>query len=210
VVAVTDLLWVLVTLAGIACVPVVAVAILAGALYRRIRRSRGLSRTVLRARVQVSSGPQRRIRRLRLQLRDTLDSAQAAVDMLRVSEGPRGELPRLGVRIQKEGAALDAQLRLMESEIDPAVLADEIPTAVQSVDLLTGSVRRLRSAVKAGLGGLTEGNLASLRSEVDREVAAIDAGIQQLHLLNQGSRASEPTRQRSTDRLSRQMRGQQS
>jgi hypothetical protein len=45
-------------------------------------------------------------------------------------------------------------------------------------------VHRLRSAVATGLAGLTDDSLTALRSDMDREVAALHAGVEELHALN--------------------------
>ena len=98
---------------------------------------------------------------------------------------------------------MQSQLRLMESESDVAVLAEELPAARRRVDQIVGLVRRLRSSVASGLGDLTDDTLTTLRSDVDREVAALHAGVQELHTLNGHDRLSEPRRQPSTDHLKR-------
>jgi hypothetical protein len=101
-------------------------------------------------------------------------------------------------RIQEEGVALDLQLRLMESETDSAVLAEELPAAGHRVDQVVGLVRRLRSAVASGLTGPTDVTLTTLHSDVDREVAALHAGVQELQRLNRSDERFEPTRPSST------------
>jgi hypothetical protein len=182
---------------------VVAIAVILRVLYKRIRRSRALTGAVLRARARLSWGPQQKVLKLRLRLNEILDGGQAAVDLAMRSDVPRGELPRLFRRVHTEGAALESQLRLMESENDPAVLAEEILVAGRRVDQVAGVVRRLRSAVATGLGDLTDDNIAVLRSDVDREVAALHAGVQELHALNGNDEWSDPRRQPSMHRLNR-------
>ena len=188
------LLWIFVAFLIFVVVAISAVAFIARALYRRLRRNRALAGTALRTRAGFSRGPQRRILFLRVRLAETLDSGRAAVDLAARSEGPRGELPRLFRRIQEECVALDLQLRLLQSETDPAVLAEELPAAGHRVDQVAGLVRRLRSAVASGLAGSTDDTLTTLHSDVDREVAALHAGVQELHRLNQRDERFEPTR----------------
>lgn len=198
-----DLLsWVLITLATIVLAGIVAFTVIVRALYKRVQRSRAL----LRARSRFSWGPQHEVLKLRLRLKDTLDSGQAAVDLALRSDGPRGELPRLFRRIQSEGVALEYQLRLMASETDPDVFAEGLPVARRRVEQVATAVRGLRSAVAAGLGDLSDDTLATLRSDVDREVAALKAGVQELRTLNgyDGYEGlSGPRRQLSMDRLAR-------
>jgi len=175
---------VILALASIVVVSVGATIVVARMLYKRIRRSRAVAGGVLRTRAALSRGPQREVLGLRIRLRGALDSGQAAVDLALGSHGPRGELPRLLRRIQSEGAALDAQLVLLTSETDAVVLAAELPMARRRVDDVAGLVRRLRATVAGGRGDLTDDVLLALRSEVDREVSALEAGVQELHALN--------------------------
>ena len=203
---VTGLEWVLAALAIVILLGIcgiVALVLIVRSVYRRVRRSRSVSGAVLRTRARVSRGPQRTILSLRVRLEQSLDSGQAAVDLAAHSGGPRGDLPRLFRRIQQEGVALDRQLQLMESEIDPAVLAAELPAATDRVEQVAGLVRRLRSAVASGLAGLTDDTLTTLSSEMDREVAALHAGVQELHALSRRDGLQEPTGRPSTDRHDR-------
>lgn len=195
-----DLLsWVLITLGTIILAAVVAFTVVVRALYKRVLRSRAL----LRSRARIGWGPRHEVVKLRLRLRDTLDSGQAAVDLAIGGDGPRGELPRLFRRIRSEGIALESQLRLLASETDPGVLAEGLPVARRRVDQVATAVRGLRSAVAAGLGDLTDDSLSTLRSEVDREVAALHAGVQELRALNESDGLADPRRQLSIDRLAR-------
>jgi hypothetical protein len=194
---------VLLTLAIILLLAIVAVAATLRALYKRVRRSRALTAAVLRTRARFSWGPQQEVLKLRVRLSETLESGQAAVDLALRSDGPRGELPRLFRRVQSEGARLEAQLRLMESENDPAVLAEEIPVARRRIDQVGGMVHRLRSAVATGLGDLTDDTLAALRSDIDREVVALHAGVRELRALNGNDGWSDPRRQPSMYRIDR-------
>jgi hypothetical protein len=68
------------------------------------------------------------------------------------------------------------------------------------VEQVEGLVRRLRSAVSSGLGAPSDDALDALCADVDREVAAIHAGIHELHTLNSFDGRPEPRRQ-TTNRL---------
>jgi hypothetical protein len=201
VVTVDVLTSVLLALAFICLLSIVTVAIVVRLLYKRIRRSRALTGAALRTRARLSWGAREKVLTLRVRLMEILDSGQAAIDLTVRSDGPRGELPRLFRRVQSEGVALESQLRLMESENDPAALADEVLMASRRVDEIAGLVRQLRSVVATGLGDLTDDTLTALRSDVDREVAALHAGVQELHLLNGNDGSSAPRRLPSPDRL---------
>jgi hypothetical protein len=198
VVIVDILIWTFVALLVICFVSIATVVFILRALVKRIRRNRNLAGAMLRARARFSSGPQRKVLTLRVRLGESLDSGQAAVDLAARGDSQRGELPRLFRRIREEGVALDLQLRLMESETDPAVLAAELPAAGHRVDQVVGLVRRLRAAVASGLAGPTDDTLTSLHSDVDREVAALHAGVQELQRLNRSGERFEPIRPSST------------
>ncbi|UOE44073.1 hypothetical protein [Agromyces larvae] len=182
-----------IVLLGIASI--VTVVLLLRALFRRIRRSARVERTALRARARVSRGPQRSVLALRVRLDDTLRSGASAIALTVRPEtpGPRGELPRLFDRIRDEGRVLDLQLRLMESETDASRLASELPTARRRVEQVERLVRHVRSAVASGLSGATDDTLAALDSDVEREVAALHVGIDELRVLNRRDTASRPT-----------------
>ncbi|MEC5182868.1 hypothetical protein RCH12_000298 [Cryobacterium sp. MP_3.1] len=174
---------ILIALAAIMVVSTVTVIVIARVLYRRIRRSRALNGAVLRVRTRVSVGRNHEILRLRLRLRESLASGQAAVDLAVQSGGPHGELQRLVGRLQNEGIRVESQLLLLATERDPVVLRETLPVAARRVDQITGLVGRVRSVVAAGLGVRTDDTLTTLGADVDREIAAVDAGVAELHAL---------------------------
>jgi hypothetical protein len=180
---VSELLWIFVGLVAIVAAFWVTAILILRALYRRVRRSPALRGAVLRTRAGLSRGPQRKVLELRVQLKETLESGQAAVEIAGRNGWSRGEIPRLFRRIKDVGAVLDSQLRLMESETESGVLTEELPLARQRVDEVTGLVRRLRAAVVSGLSGPTDDTLAVLRADVDREMTALQAGLQVLHAM---------------------------
>lgn len=175
---------ILLALASIIVISTVSVIVIARVLYNRIRRSRAVGHSVLRARALMSAGRQRDAFALRLRLADSLASGKAALDLARQSNSPLGELNRLYARIRSDGAAVDAQLVLLQSERDAAVLTQSVALSRHRVDQVDALVRRLRSAVAAGLGEHTDDSLATLTGDLDREIAALDAGLRELHALN--------------------------
>ncbi|MET0713348.1 MAG: hypothetical protein ABWY57_00415 [Mycetocola sp.] len=179
-----ELGWLLLTFGSTVVVTNVALVVAIRSVYKRMRRNLAINGTTLRFRARLSSGPQREVLKLRVRLKETLDSGQAAIDLAVRNNGPRGELPQLFRRLQGEAARLDSQLQLLESERDFGVLAQMLPTARQRVDQVVQLVRRVRSAVGSGLEETSDDSLNALRSEVDREVTAVRAGMQELHELN--------------------------
>ncbi|MEV1131718.1 hypothetical protein [Agromyces sp. NPDC049794] len=186
------LLWVFLAFLFMVVVAMTTAFLVVRAIIRRLRRSRAVGGAVLRTRARLSHGARGRVRRLRVRLHDTLDSGRSAIELADGGDGPRGELSRLFRRIRQEGEALDRQLRLMESETDAAVLAEDLPGAADRVEQVAALVRRLRSAVASGLGDLSDDSLTTLRSDVDREVAALHTGVEALRALNRRDALFEP------------------
>ncbi|MET0974414.1 MAG: hypothetical protein ABWX82_01930 [Leifsonia sp.] len=197
----TTLFWILVGFAAIVVASIATVVLIARAVYKRIRRSHTVNGAVLRNRARFSWGQQRRILGLRVRLRQSLDSGRSAIDIAVRSDGRRGELPRLFRRIESEGLVLDTRLRLLESETDASALAAEIPAAELRVDQVADMVRRLRASVASGLGDPGDDSITGLRSDIDREVAALNAGVVELRRLNGHDAPVTPIRQQSPDRL---------
>lgn len=185
---------VLIALMIIVALSVTTVILVVRAIAKRIRRSPAVGGAVLRTRSRLASGQRAKVLRLRVRLRETLGSGRAAVELAANGTAPRGELARLFRRIEHEGESLDLQLRLMESEPDSAVLAEELPAAGRRVDQVVELVHRLRAAVGAGLGGVSDDALAALHAEVDREVAALHAGVEELRSLNGHDAFDAPAR----------------
>lgn len=210
VVIMSELGWVLITLASAIVAGNIALVLAVRAFYRRVRRNLALNGAPLRMRARLSHGPQREVLKLRVRLNETLDSGQAAMNLAARSDGPRGELPRLFRRLKTESAALESQLRLLESENDGAVLAESLTTARSRVDEVTALVRRLRAAVASGLGNISDDSLIALRSDVDREVTAVRAGMQELHELTVQGRFYESVDEPPTNRPAKGQRGNQS
>lgn len=186
-VVVSVLAEVLLALAALMLVSTVVVVVTARVIYTRVRRSRVVGASLLRARATLTVGRQHEVLRLRVRLSDTLASGRAALDLAESTGSARGDLRRLFERIRVEAAAVDAQLVLMSSERDAVVLADALPAAGTRVEQIRTLVRRLRTAVSTGLVGVTDDALAGLSAEVDRELAALDAGVRELHALNADS-----------------------
>ena len=87
-----------------------------------------------------------------------------------------------------EAAAAHGTARVLATihgpETDAEVLAEEVPAAGRRVEQVAQLVHRLRTAVAAGLTGLTDDTLTGLRSDMELEVAALHAGVEELHALN--------------------------
>ena len=200
-VIVNELGWLFIAFASTVVATNVALVLVVRSVYKRIRRNLARNGATLRFRAGLSTGPRREVLKLQLRLKETLDSGESAIDLAVVNDGPRGELPRLFRRLKSEAVALESQLRLLESENDPAVLAEVLPTARRRVDQVAQLVRHVRLAVLSGLGEISDDSLSTLRSDVDREITAVRAGMQELHELNGRGALYESRRQFPTDNV---------
>lgn len=170
----------------------VTVVLVIRAAVRRIRRQRAASGAALRARARVTLGPQRSVLALRVRLDDAMRSGRAAVEIAAAGGGPSGELPRLFRHLGDEASVLDLQLRLMQSETDTRALAEEVSSATLRVEQVEALVRRLRQTVSSGIVRTSDDALSAIRVQMDREVAALHAGITELQRLNRRD-GSAPT-----------------
>lgn len=182
-VTVSVLAELLLALAGIMLVSTAVVIIGVRIVVGRLRRSRFVSASILRARARLSVGRQHELLALRVRLAELLASGAAALEIAGRNDTPLGELRGLFERIRSDAAALDAQLLLLLSEQDNTVLTESVPAARNRVDQVGSLVRRLRLAVAAGMGDPTDDSLAALRGELDREIEALSAGRGELHAL---------------------------
>lgn len=164
-----------------------AVAVTFAVTVRRIRRSRTLTRASLRMHSLTESGPRREVARLRLQLHRTMDGGRVTMDAADARSGLPGETPALFRRLQKEAAAVDQHLRVLQTEDDDATLRVALPPLRWRVDELTRHVRRLRAAVADGLAAASEGSMDELGADVEREVIALKAGRERLRTLSGGA-----------------------
>ncbi|MEF2978900.1 hypothetical protein [Subtercola sp. YIM 133946] len=181
----TTLAIVLICLAGLVVLVWAGIVLAIVSGVRRARRSRALQSAALRTRATLSVGRQRTVLKLRMRLAESVQSGRAAVDLAAQRDVARGELPRLFGRLEAEARTLDAQLRLMESETDRGVLARELVSAENRVAQVGALVRQVRSAVADALA-VDEESLGSLGADLDREVEALYAGVEELHSLNGG------------------------
>jgi hypothetical protein len=125
-------------------------------------------------------GPRREVAFLRRELAEALTSTPQAVAMVKASAGVVGDLPGLTRRLERVAITLDAELRLMAGEPDQREIARLLPAAQQRVGEVTRAARAIRRAASAGLGAQSAADLRALSAEVEREVAAVAAGVQRL------------------------------
>lgn len=172
----------------IAALVLLVIAGVAGLIaYRRLRHDPRIGRAKLMLTEQYGApGPRRNLAQLRLRLDEAVRGARRAVATLDASGGPQGELASLVQRLERAARALDAQLRLMASEPDDATLRDFLRPARDRVEELEEIVGRIRTAVFASLNGEMDATVSQLTADVDREVLALQAGVDALRGLTLG------------------------
>jgi hypothetical protein len=169
----------------------VTVVLLLLAVWRAVcwvRRSARLRQRVRTAQALMAPpGPRREVAWLRRELAAATRAATEAVALVGTAGGVVGELPRLARHLGRVAGTLDAELRLLASEPDPAELVRVLPAARARVDDATRVARTIRRASSAALAAETATGLGPLQAEVEREVAALDAGIDRLLALAAGA-----------------------
>jgi HAMP domain-containing protein len=166
-------------------------ALLLLAVWRAVRWVRRSAR--LRQRVRTGQallappGPRRELAWLRRELAAATCASTEAVALVGTAGGVVGELPRLTRHLGRVAGTLDAELRLLAGEPDPTELARVLPAARARVGDATRVARTIRRASTAALAAETATGIGPLQAEVEREVAALDAGIDRLLALAAGA-----------------------
>ena len=160
---------------------------LARLLRRRLRASPALRAAQAWA---APPGPRRRAAGLRRELASTAHATRRALAVVAAAHAPIGELPHLARRLERLAGTLDAELRLLAAEPDPEELARVLPAAESRVADVAHLARTIRRAASAALGASTAAELAPLQAEVERELAAVAAGVDTLLALAGGPGAA--------------------
>jgi hypothetical protein len=148
---------------------------------RWLRRNQRLRQRVRTAQALVAPpGPRRELAWLRRELAAADHATAEAVALAATAGGTVGDLPHLVRRLGRAAGTLDAELRLLAVEPEPAELARVLPAARARVAEVTRVARTIRRASSAALGAGTTAEIAPLQAEVEREVVALDAGIHRL------------------------------
>jgi hypothetical protein len=157
-------------------------------VVRWLRRSPRLRRRVRTVQALAAPpGPRRQVACLRRDLSAAAHATGEAVAVVRAAGGAVGDLPQLARRLSRVARTLDAELRLLAGEPDRAELARVLPAARARVADVARVALAIRRAASAGLGAGTAAELAPLEAEVEREVLALDAGVDRLLALASGT-----------------------
>lgn len=160
---------------------VVATALVAWWLWRFVKARLRWRRQVRVVQLWTAPpGPRREVAFLRHELAGAITSTPRAIATVKASAGVVGDLPSLTRRLERVAVTLDAELRLLASEPEQREVARRLPAARERVDDVTRAARAIRRAASAGLGAQSAADLRSLSADVEREVAAVAAGVQRL------------------------------
>jgi hypothetical protein len=135
--------------------------------------------------VRRSTGLRRRVRSM--QALTTPPGARRQVACLRRDLSAAAHATGEAVAPFRVAGTLDAELRLLAHEPDQAELARVLPAARARVADVTRVALTIRRAASAGLGAETAAEIAPLQAQVEREVLALDAGVDRLLALAAGA-----------------------
>jgi hypothetical protein len=183
------LLMLLIAVVGV-LVPLVVTTVIGVMAYRSLKGPVGRARLSFNSAFMVP-GPQKDACRLRLQLSREIRDSKRALAALKANGTTQGELPFLVRRLEVVGHTLDSQLQLLQSESDPEILYEFLRPARARVADLVRAGRRIRHVAVVILGGETDGRLAQLTGDVEREVLALQAGVDALRALTSGDVVDE-------------------
>jgi hypothetical protein len=157
-------------------------------IVRWVRRSPTLRRRVRSVQAMTTPpGVRRQVACLRRDLQVAAHATGEAVAVVKAAGGAVGDLPLLARRLGRVAGTLDAELRLLAGEPDQAELARVLPAARARVADVARVALVIRRAASAGLGAETAAEIAPLEAEVEREVLALDAGVDRLLALASGA-----------------------
>jgi hypothetical protein len=166
---------------------VTAIILLVRAAVRRVREDRRVGKAALTLQLHgTQPGPRRAVAQARLRLHEAVTGAGSAVRLLQAHGGLRGQLGSLVRRFEQSAGAFDAQLRLMQTEPYDEILQRTLAPVEARLDQFEGIARQIRHTVFAVLGGELDATVGDLATEVDREMRALQAGIEALRALRLG------------------------
>ena len=193
-----------IALVGALLVIVLLAAIVGLVLYRRARRDGRWSPLVLALRLEATPpGPRREVLKLRLRLQRALFRARRAVATSAREGRPVGDLAGLLERAERAAAIIDQDLRILGPDDDRLTLRERLGVARSRVDEFEQVTSRLAETASLALGGEVDSSLAELRSDADRELVALRAGVDSLDRIGAGDAIRLPAEPASLDATSR-------
>ncbi len=165
---------------ALALLLVVAVAVVVIAVaFLRFRRHARVRRAILRLRAEhVSSGLEAEVVDLRLHLQDEMARAQRAVASIDAAGALAGDLPDLLQRLEQAAERLDRYLRVLERSEEDRAAYRSVEAARRRVADVVAAARDIRRAAVAALDATAAGEIQTLTSTIEREVAWVQSGVQ--------------------------------
>jgi hypothetical protein len=153
-------------------------------VWRRVRRSGLLERSLLQVRVTaLPAGTQRDIAELRLGLHTELEQTRRVVSVLGANTAGPQLLADLLTRLQRTTTGLDAHLRLLQGEPDQGYLADTLPTLRVRVDAVHRDALTLRRAALRLHADADDLQRTLAEQDLRDAVAGLEAGMAEIRAL---------------------------
>lgn len=189
---------------GALLVIIVVAAIVGLVLYRRARRDGRWSPLILALRLDTTPpGPRREVLKLRLRLQRALFRARRAVARSAREGRPVGDLAGLLERAERAALTIDQDLQILGPDDDRHTVRERLGVARSRIDEFEQVTSRLAETASLALGGEVDGTLSELRSDADRELLALRAGVESLDRIGTGEEVRVPTRTASAEGASR-------
>ncbi len=152
---------------------------------RRIRRSPTLTTGALAIRAAARQGSSREIARMRLRVRQAMSSTERSLAAARAAHEPVGELPAIVASLRHAGKALDRQLRLAQSDPDPAVQHTIATALAPQVEQLVRTASDVRQAAAQTSATMSAADLDPLAADLTTEAAVLKTWRQTYRRLSQ-------------------------
>lgn len=178
------LLALVATLAFASCAVVGLVLTTTRAVSRRLLRTRDRARLAARA---YGGGPAGEVARLRRDLERSVTGAQRALAVSRAIDAPVGDVPSLLARLAADAHRVDGELRLLETQPDPARVAPGLAGPRDRAAALGIAAARLVDGL-SDAAGFDAADVMRLRADCVTEAAALRATRRHTSQVVPGSR----------------------
>ncbi len=159
------------TLAFASCAVVALVLTTTRAVGRRLLAARERGRLAARAYTGGTTGD---IARLRRDLERSVTGARKALAVSRAIDVPVGDVPSLLARLETAAHRVDGELRLLETQPDPARVATGLPGPRDRAAVLGVAAARLVDGL-SDAAGFDAADIAHLQVQCATEAAALRA-----------------------------------
>jgi hypothetical protein len=152
---------------------------------RRVRRAQWLwERGILRVRATVlPHGPRREIVRMRLAIQDNLAQTQRVLSHRAALDGMPDALSDMLPRLERLAAGLDEQLRLWETEPDPALVLEALPELRDRGDTIISHAVTLRATALRFIDEADRLTRATAEASLRDQLNGLEAGLSAIRRL---------------------------